>query len=236
VGVEEGEGGVGVRCRDWPGGLERSLHAGQLLLAVPSDVLCRLPGARLESSARLALEGLTRGSYHLANFFVDCSRLVTHAFYLSPHTRWVTDVVQSNGAEQLAGPGDSELPSVLTAYLPGPSDSDCDASDRDASAPGDVAERARRDLQQMFAGDARLRRALAQAPCELSVFPKAMAAPAPGQLRRLHAIGSRLSPRVSYAHSDLAFFSAMGAMEMAHRCMADVVDAHHRDVQGLVSA
>jgi hypothetical protein len=192
---------------------------------------------RLASSATLALEGLTRGSYHLANFFVDCSRLVSHAFYLSPDTRWVTDVVQSNGAEPAPEPADDdELPSVLTAYLPGGNDSPgSDSAASHDSEREDIVERARRDLEQMFTGDSRLQRALARARCELSVFPKAMAAPAPGQLRRLRDIAPRLSPRVSYAHSDLAFFSAMGAMEMVHGCMPDVLEAHHRDMQGPVA-
>ncbi len=194
-----------------------TLVGRQLLLAMPTDAIANLKGIALEQEQRELLRSLTRRPYTIANFFLDRSPLDSNAFYVLPNGGCVTDVLQMNSPDHYPARAGDRLPSTLTAYLPG-----WTVGDGGEQA---LLEKARHDILEAFNDTHELVRALHEATGELSVFERAMGAPAPGQIAQLASIGPQLGRRVLVAHSDFAFFSAVGAVQAALNAVERIVSA-----------
>jgi hypothetical protein len=210
---------VVARVQDTATGLYHSLGADHVLLAMPSQAVVNLPGVNLNASAKKALFALSHAPYTMVHLFLDYCPLESHVFHMSPGTQWVTDVLQINAHGDRSVPLGADIASVLTAYVPGAAAAELGSSD-----PARLLNHVRSDIGAMFPGNRRLREAIDRAPVDVTQFRQAMSAPAPGQVSELRHVDRHPSRRVHYAHSDLAFFSALGAIEVARRTMAQLLD------------
>lgn len=220
IAVTETDHGAVVRVREPNSGLEYNLAGRHALLALPSHVVAGLPGVPLAAAARHTFSELPRGTYTLVHFHLPISPLEACAFYMSPEAEWLTDVLQVSAEQDEEGRPRPEACSVLTAYVPGVTLGADDVAHRSS-----LVQNVKREILEMFPDNRHLRETLETAAVEVTSFSEAMSAPAPGQLESLRALEPRLSPRIHYGHSDLGFFSALGAIEVARAAVADILSS-----------
>lgn len=187
-----------------------TVESDYVVVGVPSHRVSRIFDGLREPHRALFEAMSERGAYYLVNYQLPMVPIDPHVFSIIPHTRWTTDIVLTNAAEDAYLPVGSEVESVVTAYVPfTPTE-----KNRAKQSGSRVLQEVRDEVVSVRPELAKwLDRAMEKGLTRMTYWNESMSCPRPGQLTELAEAGLTLGPRVFYAHSDAQHPSAPGAIE-----------------------